>query len=153
MRREFLEVPFIGSGQYTGLYLGGSNTSGQYTLSLSQPITSIEIEFDATSNNGSGFPESLTAFATNLGIASITYTNQLGTTFDGTTITSTSADGQGIINFSGPTFSSFSFQHNQGAQAGFVIERLVVNVVPEPSSTLLLGCAALGFVTLRRRNR
>src|SRR5688572_26885604 len=88
-------IGFIGGGTFTGLHLGGNNTSGSYTLGFSSAITSIEIEFDALSDIGSGAPETLFNFATNLGGVTIGYVNQFGTTFDGTTITSTENDGQG----------------------------------------------------------
>jgi hypothetical protein len=148
-------IGFIPTGQFTGLWLGGSNEiSGNYTFSLSQPVTSIEIEFDALSATGAGAPETLSNFTTNLGPASIGYSNQFGTSFNGTTITALDNDGQGIITFSGPAFSSFSFQHNQAAtQNGFVIERLVVNAVPEPGSLVLgLTAGAAGLFVRRRRS-
>lgn len=148
-------IGFIGSGQFTGLHLGGSNTSGSYTLAFSSTITSIEIEFDALSNVGQGSPETLFNFATNNGAVTIAYTNQFGTTFNGTTITSTANDGQGIINFAGPSFFSFSFNENQGFQAGFVIERIVINTgtqaVPEPVTIALFGAGLAGFGWSRRR--
>lgn len=144
-------ISFIGSGLYTGLWLGGSNTSGAYTLSFSQNIGSIEIEFDALSDVGPLPVETLFNFATNNGAVSITYTNQFGTTFDGTTITSTENDGQGIIRFTGAAFNSFSFNHDQGQQNGFVIERLVINTaqVPEPASLSLVGLGLAALVARR----
>ena len=86
-------ISFIGSGQFTGLHLGGNNTSGLYTLSFSEVITSIVIEFDALSSVGTLPVETLFNFATNNGAAAIGFTAQFGTTFDGTTITSTANDG------------------------------------------------------------
>ncbi|TVO52685.1 PEP-CTERM sorting domain-containing protein [Denitromonas halophila] len=153
-------IGFITSGTFAGLYLGGNNTSGSYVLSFSTMINSIEIEFDALSSVGSLPVETLFGFVTSNGPVSIGYTNQGGTTFDGTTITSTANDGQGTISFSGTPFNSFSFNHNQGAQSGFVIERVLINTadmpptsVPEPVSLGLLGIGLLGLGLVRGKRK
>lgn len=149
-------IGFIpGSGGFAGLWLGGNNSSGSYTLSFSSTISSIEIEFDALSSIGPLPVETLFGFATSNGAVSISYVNDGGTSFDGTTITSLVNDGQGTISFSGASFTSFSFNHNQGQQSGFVIERVTINTdqvtaVPEPGSLSVLGLAAVAMFGLRR---
>lgn len=152
-------ITFIGSGIYTGIWLDPGSATGSFTLTFSQSISSIEIEFDALSSTGTGAPETLFGFATNNGPVSISYVNQVGTTFDGTTITSTINDAQGIISFAGPDFTSFSFTHDQGAQQGFVIENIVIDTelnggggeAPEPAMLGLLGAALLSMRLLQKR--
>lgn len=146
----------IGSGTFTGLYVGINAALGTYELAFSEAIDSIEIEFDALSSVGFGDPETIFDFATSNGAVSVSFLAQFGTNFDGTTITSTTNDGQGIITFSGTDFTSFFFTHAQNpSQNGFVIERIVVNTtgvaaVPLPASGLLL-LGAMGLLAARRR--
>ena len=115
--RRWQHLVHRGRTNFTGLWLGGDNSSGTYTLAFSSAITSIEIEFDAFSDIGGGAVETIFNFANNLGGVTIAYVNQFGTTFDGTTITSTENDGQGIMSFAGPAFLSF-FVRSQPGNAG-----------------------------------
>lgn len=114
-------------GPYAGLWIGEDDVSGDYTMTFSATITSIEIEFDALSPIGVGDPETIFGFATDNGPVSITYTNQQFTEYDGTTITSVDEDdGQGIIEYSGSPYTQFLFSHAQGMQSGFIIERIEI---------------------------
>jgi len=148
----------IASGSFAGLWFGPGSAIGSYTLAFSQAIDSIELEFDAMSDVvGLGAAETMTGFSTSNGAISINYTNQFGTSFDGTTITKIGGvdNGQGIINYSGAAFNSFTFFHSQGAQNGSVFERIVINTaslsVPEPSIIALFGLGLFGLGFARRR--
>ena len=149
------DITSITGGQFAGLHIGVNDANGTYTLNFSSLITSILIEFDALSASGGGVVETIFNFFTENGAASINYTNQAGTLFDGSTISTSVNDGQGIIEFVGAAFSSFSFTHNQDpSQNGFVIERIVVNTgdsinVPEPAMPLLV-LAGLAILVGRR---
>ncbi len=150
----------IPSGVFTGLWIDPGSATGSHTLGFDAMIDSIEIEFDALSNNFDP-PETLFNFATDTsGTVAISFTNQNTTTFDGTTITSGEPDGQGIINYSGAAFNSFSYDHNQALNEGFVIERIVVNTVdgetapvPEPTTIALLGIGLVGLAGAEVRRR
>lgn len=146
-------ISFIGSGTFQGLWLDAGSAQGNFNLAFSQAITSISIEFDALSDIGSGDPETISNFAADAVSIAIGYTNQFGTTFDGSTITSTENDGQGIITYSGAAFSNFSFTHLQGAQNGFVLEHIIVDTadVPAPATVLIFALGLLGLASSRRR--
>ena len=151
----------ISAGTFAGLYIGQAISSlGTYSLTFSEAITSILVEFDALSSVGGDPAETLFGFSTNNGPILISYTNQDGTTFDGSTITSTANDGQGIIEFVGAAFTQFIFTHAQNpSQNGFVIERIVINtadsgpVVPLPPALALFltGAAALAAKGRKRK--
>lgn len=124
-------IGIIDNPPWTGLFVAGLNvTSGSYELAFSVAIVDIEIEIEALSHSVNLGEEQITGFATSNGAATITYTNQSGTSFDGSTITSDLGvgDGQGIIEYAGSPFTSFLFDHTQAVVelAGFVIERIVV---------------------------
>lgn len=130
-------IEFITSGIYTGLHLGGSNTSGTYTFTFSEPVISVEIEFDALSASENYPAESIDGFSTSNGSASIDFVPQGGTSFNGSVIMATDLDGQGVIRHqSSQPFSSFTFHHSQPSMtSGFVVERFQVE---------LLGSEAIG---------
>lgn len=148
----------IGSGQFTGLWLGMSSTAfGSYQFSFSQNVTSIEVQFDALSSTGGSPEETIGNFATSNGVALVNYTDLNGTTFSANTVHSATNDGRGLITFSGPAFAQFSFDHAQNpSQNGFVIERITVTTaVPEPETyaMLLAGMGLLGAVARRRQSK
>jgi hypothetical protein len=135
-------IEFITSGLYTGLHLGGSNTSGTYTFTFSEPVISVEIEFDALSASEHYQAESIDGFSTSNGSASIDFVPQGGTSFNGSVITATDLDGQGVIQHqSSQPFSSFTFHHSQPSMtSGFVVERFQVEL---PGSEAIGGAGAV----------
>lgn len=135
-------IEFITSGLYTGLHLGGSNTSGTYTFTFSEPVISVEIEFDALSASEHYPAESIDGFSTSNGSASIDFVPQGGTSFNGSVITATDLDGQGVIRHqSSQPFSSFTFHHSQPSMtSGFVVERFQVEL---PGSEAIGGAGAV----------
>lgn len=146
-----------GTGGFAGAWLGAGNTNGVYTLSLSQAVTSFELEFDALSSIGTPPPETISNITTNPGGATLSYTDQGGTTFDGSVITSTQNDGQGTILLTSLTpFTSVTFTHTQGQQSGFVIERVTINTdgggrVPDAGSSLVLFVVGMTAMAVIRR--
>jgi hypothetical protein len=150
-----------GSGGFAGVHLGTSvSSTGLYTFTLSQAVTSFEFEFDALSNTGGTPPEQITGFTTNIGPVNLAYLNQGGTTFAAGVITSTLDDGQGTVTLtSAVPFTSVTFLHTQNPnQNGFVIERVTIDTgagaqgVPDHASTLGLMAGSLAvFASLRRR--
>jgi hypothetical protein len=110
---------------YVGLWISSDqSTSGVYTFQFSQPVTSAEIEFDALSSTGGTPIETISNFTISSGIPTIGYLDQGGTSFNGQTVSTSVADGQGTITItSSSTFTSLSFLHSQNrSQNGFVIE-------------------------------
>ncbi|WP_281558211.1 hypothetical protein [Thalassomonas sp. RHCl1] len=147
------DIDFINAGQYQGLWLGEDHSSASYTFSFSEVIQSIEIAFTAFSSTGPLPVETMFNFTADSNPVNINHTNVNGTRFENNTIISTINNGAGIFNYSG-LFSAFSFNHNQGEQSGFVVERISINgggaLVPEPP-VLLLFISALALMRLARR--
>jgi len=150
-------ISTIGSGQFTGLYLGLNTSSfGTYTFSFSEQISSIEIQFDALSSTNGEPPETISGFNSGSGAPVITYTNLAGTSFDGTTVVSMANDGRGIIQADASPFSWYSFDHAQNpAQNGFVIEQITIttSAIPVPPAIWLFGSGLLGLIGIARRKK
>ncbi|WDE09195.1 hypothetical protein SG34_031005 [Thalassomonas viridans] len=130
------DIGFIDRGEYQGLWLGEDHSSARYTLVFSEMIDFIEIAFTALSSTGPLPVETLSNFTADSSPVHVHHTNIDGTRFENNTIISTINKGVGFFNYSG-LFSAFSFDHDQGQQSGFVIERISVRgngaaVVPEP---------------------
>ena len=132
------ELGNIEFGEYAGLWVGKTtSSSGLYKLSFSQNISWISIQFDALSATGQLPVETISNFATSNGAVAINYSDLFGTSFDGSSIYSSTNNGRGLITFSGAAFSDFSFRHTQNpSQNGFVIENIMVSTspVPEPET-------------------
>lgn len=67
------------------------------------------------------------------------------------TIGGGASQGFSTVNLAGITVDEIRFTINQSTGANQVIQAFDVSTIPEPSSALLLGLAALGFVTRRSR--
>lgn len=153
-------VANVSSGMFAGLWIGRSLADfGTYTLTFSEAITSIELEFEALSNTAGDPAEMISGFATDNGPISISYVDQFGTFFDGSTIIAISANGQGIINYVGAAFTQLIFTHVQlPEQNGFIIERIAVNtidgpVIPAPPAIALFLSGAAALAASRRKRK
>ncbi len=153
----------IGGGAFEGLWFGGSQGSGTYTLAFDKPLDYFAIHINAMSTFG-GHVETIGAFTVNApGAPGLAFTNIQFTQWDGATVTS-GPDDNGeftmvITPAAGQTFNAISFFHFQsGDPNGSVIRDLSYEVaglgVPEPTTWALsvLGFALMG-ATLRRRAR
>lgn len=144
----------ITGGDFAGLHIGLNTSSfGTYIFSFSQSVSSIDIQFDALSATGAPPPETISGFDASSGIPVITYTDIAGTSFDGTTVSTTVDNGRGIISASASPFTSFSFDHAQNtAQFGFVIEKITIttSAVPIPAAAWLFGSGMLGLIGMAR---
>ncbi|WP_162052193.1 CARDB domain-containing protein [Gloeothece verrucosa] len=119
----------ITSGMFAGLWLSSNHTeSGIYTLTFSQPVNAVEIEFEALSSTGGTPAETISNFTVSSGSPIINYSNSRGLIFKGQSITTNVNNGQGVISITSPSpFTSVSFLHNQNSrQNGFIIERVSI---------------------------
>lgn len=149
-----------GPSSYPGLWFGGNNaTFSTYTFTFNKAVTFFEMYVTAQSTSSPNAYETFNNYLVNGGTPTFTFTNVQGTAWDGSNLTSSQGDGRSILAISvgaGQSFTSISFDHLQvGPQNGSVIEQiryeaLSNNVVPEPS-TLVLMVAGLAALTLARR--
>lgn len=138
----------ITSGNYSGLWFGNGDPGlATYTFHFQQPVTQVDLTFDAMSSSG-GQSEYLDAFLSRpadvtLSISSLdlAYTNISATTFNGSRVTVTAdwpnfteAGKARLVASAGEQpFSQLSFSHN-GVSAGSVFERVVIE---QPSYIVL----------------
>jgi hypothetical protein len=139
----------------SGIYIGPGAATGNYQLNFSTAITSLSFTFDwLTDRPDVDSTETVTHFQADGSAVAIGYTDLGGTSFDGSTISTSIRTGQGTISYAGGPFNVFSFDHDQGpATIGFVIRNVQVATVPVPAAFPLLfaGVAALGMMGRRRR--
>jgi len=154
-------APLIG-GTWPGLWFGGNQSSGVYSFTFDRPVTFFEYYFTAMSTGGGTFSEVLDQFTAN-GTASLSYTNVMSTTWDGSAIFAQNANASALLAVTasaGQSFTTLSFRHQQtGSPNGSVIERIRYDagpqnaVVPEPSTYVMMATGLAALVTLARRRR
>ncbi len=143
------------SGEFAGLWLAQKTSSdGTYIIDLDGvAMNSLEFEFDAASNGGSGEPERFLDWEISIGggfiaVSDIVGMDVAGSTMDDLVLTSIVNDGMATVTITSDTgpFTWFAFRHTQDiSQDGSVIERVLIDAVPTPgvASLLLLGCVVI----------
>jgi len=154
-------VSLPGPSSFPGLWFGANQSSATYSFTFNKALTFFEIYVTAQSTNR-GFSEIFNGFTVNGGSPTFAFTNVSGTAWDGANLTSIQPDGRSILAISvgtGQSFTSISFDHVQtGPPNGSVIEQIryeaaPTNVVPEPSTYVLMAIGLLAVGTLSRRTR
>jgi hypothetical protein len=162
-----------GGGPFEGLWFGGSQGSGLYTLTFSKPVDYFSMHVNAMSTFGS-YVETIGQFAINAaGTPSFSFTNTQYTAWDGSTVTAGPLD-NGDFNLAitaagGAAFSTVSFYHAQkGGPNGSVLRNLGFESyggggvigdggtgggVPEPATwALMITGFGMAGMALRRRS-
>ena len=140
------------------IYSGSNNPSQRavYRLQITgENVASYEVVSPGLLANDSVAFSQATAISNHIlsngadGIAPILTTTANAIFYDGTGLFSEGAPFDSVSTVYNPGVSNVSYNANFGTSAeGFAV---FVNVVPEPSSTALLGLGALGLLVRRKR--